>query len=179
MRRKNILIWALCAALIVCGLLACLLFCGKNDETAKSQQKQGTDSASVEKESAPFDEADISGKESQSDQSTSDKQTEDNNKKEDSDISVNTSADSELPEIEIPIIDDNKDDGEERGHEDAGQEPSETDKPTNSSSGSKKTQPDGADNNGQNPASETDSEQAEDNDVVIDNNGDILLPVIP
>ena len=140
MRWKGFWAWIVCLALLACCLSACSLFGEKQSETAQNQPTQEAGSAPVESQNTSMDAAVSSEKESQPEQSTPARPVE-NNKQEDTSAAAEAATEVELPEIEIPIMDDNnRNDGRDGGHESTAPESSENDKPSNGSKPTSKPQ---------------------------------------
>ena len=129
MRRKHIWVWIVGLALVVCSLSACSLFGRKQSETAQNQTTQEAVSALTDGQKTSAGATVSPKQDSQAEQSTSGQTV--NSEKQDNPSSVaEPAADVELPEIEIPITDDNnRNDERDSGHESAAPEPSGTDKP--------------------------------------------------
>lgn len=220
MRRKQIWVWIVGLALVVCSLSACFLFGRKQSETAQNQTTQEAVSALTDGQKTSAGATVSPEQDSQAEQSTSDQTV--NSEKQDNPSSVaEPAADVELPEIEIPIADDNNHNEErDSGHESAAPEPSGTDKPSSESEPTSKpeskpeptVQPSGADkptspplssekpqaetpeSNEPKPTPKAPSEpsvslppqpdpdpdpEPSNSDIIIQDNGDILLPEVP
>ena len=168
MRRKHISVWIVCIAMLVCSLSACSLFGGKESETAQNQTTQEAVSALTDGQKTSAGTTVSREQDSQAEQSTPGQTA--NSEKQDNPSSVaELAADVELPEIEIPIADDNnRNDERDSGHESAVSEPSGTAKPSSESEPTSKpeskpeptVQPSGADKPTSTPSS-SENPQAE------------------
>ena len=161
MIRRHIWIWIVCLALPVFCLSACFLFGGKESETIQGQFTQEAGSAPAVSQNTSTDFADNSQKDLQAEQTTPE-QPIDNNKQEDTADAKVVVKDVELPEIEIPIANDNEQDDKSNDPEPlaAPYEPSVSTAPQLEPKPSSEAEP----GNG---------------GIVIDHNGDIMLPEVP
>lgn len=193
MRRKYNWAWIVCLALMVCILSACSLFGGKKSETAQNLPiAESSEQKSESEQSLPV-------------------QTIENNKQ-DANV-LGSAAETELPEIEIPIIENNRDDGKDNRNESTVPEPSgesepsskpesttvpttRPSEPSNTPSNPGKPQTETPESNESRPTPEVPSEpsvntshqpepepypklEPDNNDIIINENRDILLPEVP
>ena len=175
MRSKYIGVWILCLALSVCGLSACSLSGGKDISTEQNPPVQETGPAT--EGSLPTDkndQEDVSGTEESSSAESS---------------SAESSAETDLPEMEIPV-----DQG--TGHADEGKDSggqSEVRKPSGAgkTSGTSDPQSKSGETNDPKQMPETPAGSSDGTDpktepgkdqktgIIVDSNGDIMLPEVP
>ena len=200
MRRKYNWAWIVCLALMVCILSACSLFGGKKSETAQNLPIQEKSSSTAVAES--------SEQKSESKQSFPVQTIEKN--KQDTNV-LGSATEAELPEIEIPIMENNRDDGKDNRNESTVPEPSgesepsskpesttvpttRPSEPSNTPSNPGKPQTETPESNESRPTPEVPSEpsvntshqpepypklEPDNNDIIINENRDILLPEVP
>ena len=170
MRHKQIWAWIACLALLTSCLSGCSLFGNrKNGETVQTSLTQEPASAAAEHSDASSDETKDTTTEEQAEPATPN-QVIDTDNQMDTIVAAEPDTDVELPEIEIPVV------------------PSDTMKPDNEGADIHEpvstpqspapivTEPEASNLPQQEPETQPDPGNS---DIVVDHNGDILLPEVP
>ena len=170
MRRKTLWVWIMCIILLVCSLSACSLFSNrKSGETAQMPSTQEPAPTAAVRSDAVSDEIEDTSAQDQAEPSAPNQEIDIENQT-DTSAAVEPNADVELPEIEIPVA------------------PSDTGKPDNKgtdihepvSTPENSTPPATGPTESSPPPQEPEAQPDPANsDIVIDQNGDILLPEVP